>query len=476
LIHLAFPPARLAAAALAILVVGGCQTYEPKPLDPVGSTAAWFARSPSDETVRAFADRLAASESVPVEPFDPSDGLTLREAEPVALVFNRRLRLARLEADVTRATSDFAGLWEDPVGGVDLERILSGVSNPWIVAATVGITLPISGRLEAEKAVAGASYAADLQSIAAKEWATRAALRELWLEWSAQVVRVELVNDLVQRLRDVSSLAARQQEAGVLSRIDARVFVVELAGREADATAAQARATELELQLRDVLGLAPDAPVRLVPSLVYAPRMTEDADLRREMASANADLAAIRSAYEVAEESLRLEIREQYPDLTIGPGYKNEDDDSRVLLGLSMPIPLWNRNQQGVAEATASREVARARYETTYEHVASRLAVALTHYRAGRAVREALEWRVVPLADEQDADVRRVAALGRVDPLLLLEAIQAQHAAKVRLTDSRAAESIGAVRLDELIGPPAPPPDITSPASEPEQPSAGDKR
>ncbi len=451
--HRALLRAPLVLAALANIILG-CQTYEPKPLDPEVSSQAWLTRSPASETVRDFAVRLADSEGEVDHPFDPADGLTLREAEPVALVFNRKLRVARLEANVKRATSDFAGLWEDPIAGVGLERVVDSSSNPWSVAATIGITIPISGRLDAEKLVASADYFAVLQRIASDEWATRAALRELWLAWSAQVLRAELATELVIRLRDVADLAQRQHEAGVLSRIDARVFAVELASREADITSAVARAAELELQIRDILGLPPGAVVTLVPALGFAPRVTDPAGLSVAMAAGNAELAAVRSAYAVAEEALNLEIREQYPDLIVGPGYTNEFGDSRVVLGLALPIPLWNRNQQGVAEAVADREVARAKFETTQEHLASLLAVAFTRYTAGRSVREIVELSVVPLADLQDAEVRRVAELGRFDPLLVLAAIQAQYSAKLQLTDAREGESIGAVRLDELIGPP----------------------
>ena len=80
--------------------------------------------------------------------------------------------------------------------------------------------------------------------------------------------------------------------------------------------------------------------------------------------------------------------------------------------------------------------------------------MAVARLEAGRAQRALVESSVVPLADEQEADVRRVAALGRVDPLVLLESLKMRHAAKIRLVDARASESIGAVRLDELIGPP----------------------
>lgn len=387
--------------------------------------------------------------------FDPSDGLSLPEAEPVALVYNRDLRLARLEAGVSRAGAEHAGLWEDPVAGVDIERIVSGVPDPWVVGGTLGLTIPISGRLETEKSLASARHAADLEQVAAREWATRAALRELWVEWSAQDTRERLVADLAARLRAVSGLADRQEQAGVLSRIDARVFAVELVSAEVEHLAAKARTRELELQLRDVLGVSPDAPITLVATVAFEPRVGDPSALRAALDERNPELAAVRAEYDSAEQSLRHEIRKQYPDLTIGPGFGVDEGDERVLLGIRLPLPLWNRNQRGVADATAAREAARGRFESAYERLGSRLAIALTRYEAGRAVREAVEARLIPLADLQDTEATRVAELGRVDPLLLLQALKAQYESKVRLTNARAAEATGAVRLDELIGPPA---------------------
>lgn len=447
----------LAALVPLAVVVVGCGSYERRELDPAATREAWLARSPSDETARQFADRLSAAEGRgDAGEFDPGGGLSLAQAEPVALVFNRELRLARLAANVTRANAESAGLWDDPVIGVDMERVVSGVPDPWVVAGTVGLTIPISGRLAVEKARAGAEYAAELQRVAAREWATRTALRELWVQWSAETIRLTLATELVERLAAVSALAERQEQAGVMSRIDARLFRVELAGSEADVINARARSRELELRLRDILGLSPGAPVRLIATVTFVPRGTDPSWLQTMMESTNPELLAVRGEYHVAEESLRLEVRKQYPDLTIGPGYGTDQGDDLALLGVQLPLPLWNRNQQGVARATADREVARGRYENTFEHLASRLTIAQTRFDAGRAVREAIESRVLPLADEQDADVRRVAELGRVDPLLLLQSIKSRYEAKVRLVDARAAEATGGILLDELIGPPAP--------------------
>ncbi len=454
----AWPPVAL--AHLAALLAGGCQSYEPRPLDLDATRAAWLVRSPSDDSVREFAAALDRAEGrSPSKAFDADDGLTLAEGEAVALVFNPALRQARLEANVARAVLSHAGLWQDPVLGVGLERIVSSASggggaNRWVAGSTLGLTIPISGRLEAEKARAGAELGAALDRLAATEWATRSALRELWIEWSAARVRADITEAFIARLHDVAGLADRQEQAGLLTRVDARLFHVELAGREADAIAATARVKELELQLWAMLGVAPETPFVLEPTVAFAPRTTLMDDLRSLLDSANPELAAIRAEYELSERTLRAEVRKQYPDLAIGPGYGEDQGDQRVLLGLSLAIPLWNRNQQGVAHASAQREAARGRFEASYEQLSSRLAIAMARWESGRARRTQIESSLLPLADEQDADVRRVAALGRVAPLLLLESLKAQHDAKLRLVEARASESIGAVRLDELIGPP----------------------
>ncbi|HBS28413.1 MAG TPA: hypothetical protein DEB06_02945 [Phycisphaerales bacterium] len=437
----------------------GCRSYEARPLDLRASRDEWLSRSPGDRTVRDLAASLAAQEGVPPGEFDADDGLSLAEGEVVALVFNPDLRLARLQARVTRAEADHAGLWADPVFGVDMERIVSGAGGePWVVGAALGFTLPVSGRLESEKARAGAAAHSALVRIVALEWATRAALRTLWIDWSAAGLRAEATAGFVERLREMAELADRQERAGSITRVEARLLAVALAAGEAELIAARGRESERRLQILALLGLAPDVSFVMLPAVVVAPRVRDAAELRAQMEVNSPELNAVRSEYAVAEESLRTEVRKQFPDITIGPGYAADQGDDRVLLGISLPVPLWNRNRQGVAVAEAEREVARAKFSSTYEHLAARLAAALKRYETGRDQRAAIEGAVVPMADEQLAEVSRIAALGRIDPLLLLGALSAQHDARLRLIEARAAESIGAVRLDELIGPAAPPP------------------
>lgn len=461
------PKARVGLAVGLSAALFGCQTYTPRPLDLAAHSEAFLARTPEDEGIAAFAARLDSEGGGSRPEYGLADGLSLREAEAVALFFNPDLRVARLRAGVALAGARYAGLWEDPDLGVDAERILDSVDEPWVLGASLGFTLPISGRLAVEEARAKAEHRAELRRVLAEEWATRVALRSAWLEWSAQQRRAALTRQLLESVESIVGVVSRLEEAGGLSRMEARLFRIELATRRNDLRAIESRARELELTLRALMGLTPSAPVALVPSAVVATEPPPVADLNTAMESRNPTLAALRAEYEVAEESLRLEIRRQYPDITIAPGFGAEEGDSRVLLGVSLPIPLWNRNQRGIAEASARRELTRAEFESEFERLAGRLAAAYARHEAAAARRAALESEIVPLVEEQHAEAHRVAELGEVDTLLLLETLTRLYETKTALLDARLAESSAALRIDELIGPPpepAPPP-ATNPAT-----------
>jgi cobalt-zinc-cadmium efflux system outer membrane protein len=430
-----------------LAVLAGCQTYRRAPLDLASHETSWSLRSTDSEAVRALAARLAESQPASAGPFEPGDGLSLPEGEAVALFYNADLRRARVRAAGAAAVARKAGRWEDPVFGFDGERILAGVSDPWVLAASLGVTLPFSGRLDAEKREACAEARASVAHVVAAEWAVRMRLRSLWLQWSFQRLRAELARASAARLDDVGAIAARLEQAGELSRIEARLFRTERTTRTVELRLLDARTAELELEIRNVMGLKPDAPLRLVPALgAGSPAGCPPGD-------SNPELAALRADYEVAEEGLRLEIRKQYPDVTIAPGVKEEDGDPRVLLGLKLPIPVWNRNARGIAEATAKRELARADYEAAFEALVATRAAAELQLATANAQRLEIEAALIPLVDEQSGDVKRVTDLGQVDTLLLLDTLVRDHEAKARLIDARLAESLASVRLQGIEGP-----------------------
>jgi len=232
--------------------------------------------------------------------------------------------------------------------------------------------------------------------------------------------------------------------------VDARLLRIErvsqmgkLQGYEADA-----RAAELELKAR--LGLLPTADVKLVPAIPALSVSMSAEDIPAVVAE-HPRVRLARAEYEVAERTLKLEVRKQYPDITLGGGFGTDQGDDRVLFGAALPLPLFNANRRAIAEARASREVARATAEAEYERLLAEASVAQARLDAARERLAYVERELAPLADQQVADARRLGQLGDFNTLVLLEALTTAHEAKLEVLDARLKLTLGSRRLEALL-------------------------
>lgn len=442
----------LAAALAGVWTLAACSRYQERPLDLDAHRAAFLAREAGSGEVATYAASLRASGAVAPEAFDVADGITLPEGEVIALVFNSELRMARLRAGVATASADNAGLWADPVFGADFTRITQSVANPWKSMLTLSFTIPLSGRLGLEKEAASAEARAEMQRVLTQEWETRVELRRQWTQWTAAQNKCDVLREFVDRMDDVLKVVELHERAGEMPRIEARLFRLERASRESLLHQAEADRDSALIAIRRTMGLAPSAPLTLVSGIAIEDRGVDQLRAAVEE-GASPRLGVARVAYEAAEKALELEVRKQYPDLVIGPGYGREDGQDQVLLGLSAPLPIFNRNQQAIAKATAERELSRAMFEDEYERMVSEFAMSETALAAARRQREQLEAQIVPMVDEQYADARRVASLGEVNTIVLLETLTRQQEAKLALIDATRAEGVSMLALEALAGP-----------------------
>lgn len=434
--------------AIGLAILTGCQTYQPVPLDAPAHSAAWRSRTPGDESVRAFSRRLEGQGTGRLA-FNPNEGITHNEAEIVALVFNPDLRLARLKANVARATADHAGRWDDPQLGIDVLKVLESIPKPWSLGGSLSITLPVSGRLHAEKSRAEATHHAALTEVAEAEWEVLRELRAAWIAWSANHLRHTETERIVTALESISETTGRLAESGELPRTEAALFTVERATRKAEVIRLRAKVAEGEQEIRALLGLAPKAPARLVPTMI--PSFNTKAPPK--LAEANPTLLRLQSEYAVSELTLLREIRKQYPDIELGPQFESEDGQSKIGLIGAIPIPILNSNKGGIASARAERELARAAFETGIERIEGRLATQRARLAGARASRAAIQSNVVPLVDRQLSDARCLLELGESGSLVLLESLTRAHQAKLDLIDARHDERAAENEIRNLLGP-----------------------
>lgn len=442
-------------AVTLILLAAGCQSYEQQPLDLAGHREAFLARTPEGTEVRDFAAQLAAPPANTT--FNLDDGISCSEAEAIGLVFNADLRVARLNAGVTKSTAENAGLWEDPTLGVDLTRIVQGTPQPWRAFAAIGLTIPISGRLEIEKQRAGLEHGAELARVAQSEWNTRLAIRRAWTHWTGFIAQLNSTQDFMARVDPILVVVNAMEQTGEMTRIEARLFRIERASAFAALAVLESRKAESDLQLRQLMGLSPDAPANFrADGIGPHSGLIVDASARADRESLEASspaMAIVIAEYATAEKTLELEIRKQYPDLSISPGYGSEDNLDQYLLGFSIPLPILNANRQRIAEAFARRVVARVNAESTLEQLISGIRSAGIRLLAAARQREIFESEIVPLVDAQYADARQVAQLGEVDTLVLLESLSRQRVARLTLIEARCDEALAAIDVQEIMGP-----------------------
>jgi outer membrane protein, heavy metal efflux system len=434
---------------LLLLCASACQPYARSPFDLRAHHAAVEARAPSADVVVAYVGHI--TQPPRTLQYDPADGLSLQEAEIVALFFNPQLRLARQRANVARVGAAEAGRWQDPELAVDGERIIESVQEPWVLAGMLNFTLPLSGRLGVEKKQARAEVTvAELRALA-EERTMLAELRAAWVEWSAARERAFLTRQVIDQLRAMADRAERLREVGELDPIDAGLLRIEMVKRAGDLRKFEADARSGEIRLKTRMGLLPTADVMLIPTVTTAALNAADLDDLPAKLAEHPRMKAAQADYEVAERTLELEVRRQYPDLKLGGGFGTDEGDERVLFGATLPLPLLNANRRAIAEARANREVARAAAEATYEQLLGDASAARVRLDGANARVQYVEQELAPLADRQVADAQRLAKAGELNALVLLESLRTAHEAKLEVLDARLDLGLARSQVEALL-------------------------
>lgn len=438
-------------AVLATVVVSACHSYSAEPVDLEAHAREFAARALDGASVRQFAERLRSRD--PTLPgFDLGDGLTLGEARYVALLFNAELRTIRLRAGVARASAENAGRWADPELNGDFAKILESVDHPWVVGGSLGLTLPITGRPGLEKELAESRHAEALVQARVAEARVLNELDKSWAQWSADRLAVELLEELVAQLTALEAIAARLSAGQLITRVEARAFTLERLTRQSQLLHANSSLGAAEVDLKQLLGLPPDRAVPLLPATGVGQRIA-DPEQRRVLLADGPRVAIARQEHDVSEHHLALAIRKQWPELTLFPGWQEEDGQPRAALGFRLPLPLWNGNAREIAETRAAREVAAEVLRGNFERATQDLARAERRFLAAQSRRRLVDVELVPLAEQQVVEGRRLAELGQLDTLLILDAVTRAYEAKAMALEAVLAETEATIEINGLFWP-----------------------
>jgi cobalt-zinc-cadmium efflux system outer membrane protein len=439
-------PSSIIATALAMLCAG-CTAYRPAPLSAVRNAQAIQARSLDDPRLWTFVAAARAGAPLPADRGVDDDAATdaqvrrnwdLATLTLAALYFHPDLDLAR--ADLAEARAGIRTARQVPNPSLSFEDLSYTPGAPpgtaWTIAPVINFMIETVGKREKRTAEATAMLQAARGELRSASWRVRAGVRDALIDlWAAQrrqdllQARLDAQGQLVILLE--RGLAAGETSGLELARERAERNRINLAARDAERAAVAARS-----QLAASIGIPLQAldGARLSFDAFEKPAQPEaavaDSDLRQEALTRRSDVQTLLADYAAAEAALALEVANQYPNLTLSPGYEWDAGRHRYMLLPAVDLPLFNQNQGPIAQARARREQAAARFTALQTQIIDSLDGATALYRA---TNQTLATADSLLNGEQDRERQtlRMFEAGEIDrPTLLsmqLERIAAEQ-------------------------------------------------
>ena len=433
------PP--LAILALCVTpLVSGCASYRPMPISPAENAAALEARSLDDPRLQQFISAESGAQSPAGRPWDLAR-LTL-----AALYFHPDLDIARARLAAARAAVVTAGERPNPTldlaaaFGAGAAAIPAGAA-PMTIGPVVNFVIETFDKREYRSAQARHLAEAARRDVASAEWQVRGRVRDALIDlWGGQR-RLLLIRDRLALQDQLALLLESRLAAGAASALDV--------SRE------RVQRAQLTLSVRNTEEALADAHARLATAIgiplaaIRDKRLSFDAfdhpaarpsslsvgALRRRALTGRSDVAAALAEYEAAQSALQLAIADQYPNVTLGPGYQYDFGVDKYLIGPSVVLPIFNRNEGPIAERLAARRAAAARFTAVQAAIIGAIDRAAADYRAASAAVATADTLVAD-ARRREEQVRRSFSAGQIDRPTLVIAELEQNAALTSRIDA----------------------------------------
>jgi cobalt-zinc-cadmium efflux system outer membrane protein len=364
---------------LSLACTAGCQPYLPMPLEPEAANRDLAV--PADEVLRVRGRDIRHPLLRPLE-LNYHDGLSPDEAAVLAVLVNPSLRAERDRRALAAAQLLAAGILPNPQLSAALDVPTGGKDAGTVNGYSVGLNWDVTAlitRGATHAAAAAQAESVDLE-VAWQEWqvaqAARTALFDL-VALQAQAAQAELVDHNLARNRAIVQRAVARHEKTVLE-----LAAAETASQDAHAVllGLQRELRHQQLVLNQSLGLPPDMPVRPEPGVVLPSRvrLPSEQQLASGIEERRLDLLALRRGYQSQEQTLRAAVLAQFPKINLG--FNRASDTSNVHttgLGVSIDLPIFDRNQGGIATEQATRRKLYDEYLNRLFEARSQIAMSL---------------------------------------------------------------------------------------------------
>lgn len=378
---------------------------------------------------------VMAIATVGVAPAASADALTREQAVARALSENPEISTLTAEAGAAEGVlgADRRLLRTNPVaeGAIGPRFRSEGDTLDW----SVGLRqeLEIAGQRGDRIELCEAELEASRARLDARRVSLAAEVREAFGAAIAARERQQLAVQAVRLAEDALAAANERLKEGAGTRLEVNTARIEWGRALRERGVADGRLAEAKARLGLLVAMPQDAswePTGELGGQIAAAAVRDGAAERRELVEAKREVEAAMAAVDLAS-------AEAIPNVSVGANYREEEGDRIIQGTLAIPLPFFERNQEGKALAASRVRRAKARLAAVEREIAAQLAVALSRYETARLTVDAFGTDAVEALQQNLEMVNEAYRAGKIDFLQLLIVRRETLASQLAWVDAR---------------------------------------
>jgi cobalt-zinc-cadmium efflux system outer membrane protein len=348
--------------------------------------------------------------------------LTLETALRLTREHNPHVQAARLQADAAGALRDDAGRRPNPVLSVGVENIGGGVLGDARESQLV-LSQPIElgGDRAARTGLAAARLDAARAGVASAAIDQEALTTELFLDAWVSQESLRRLAEAVTLAREAVASATERLNAGAAPAYERTRATSFMALREVEhARAATALEAALDRLLQQWSGAATFDSLALGEPPLEEPAALE---ILRMRGARHPDRLKAEAARREGEWRVRHARALRTPDLSVDAGVRRLEgpDATGFVVGIAVPLPLWNSARGMITAAAAEREAAGLEAGALERDLDRRLRVTRARLLTALQQLDRLQAGAAPAAEEAMEQIRSAYRVGRLGYLDIQE-------------------------------------------------------
>jgi cobalt-zinc-cadmium efflux system outer membrane protein len=356
-----------------------------------------------------------------------AERLTLEQAMTLAEQNNQQLRVAAAQIAGARAGIVTAKAYLNPevgvIAGQQHARTAGALPGP---AQVYSFAQPLELRSVRETRLRVAEVGQESSRFLLTEARilVRAAVKQSFYQVLRRKAEIELAEENLKLIEDLRRRIQAQVDVGEVARLELTRAEAEVATARTFARSAQLRLVSALAALRAAVSTPLSPDVQPEGALDPPARLPALDVLRGEVLDRYPALAQARAEVRRAEARLKAEEALRKPQPTLRGEYEQQPDVGTYRVGLSLPLPLWNRREGPIAEAVAALQQATATLELRRVDITAVLEGAYGRYEVAGQQVAAFEEGVLKQAE---AALRAAEAAFRLGERSILEVLDAQR-------------------------------------------------